>query len=121
MKLLNKYLRISKKCFILIFLTFSFTPLFSQWAKMYTGNSNHLKSIYFVNDSVGFSSGFNGTIIKTVNGGKTWSILSSGSTADLYSIFFTDVNNGFAGGAVGVLLKTTNGGTSWTQVASGLS
>jgi photosystem II stability/assembly factor-like uncharacterized protein len=75
--------------------------------------------------TIGYAVGDNGTIVKTINGGRTWAALSTGITDDLFSVYFTDANNGYAvGGAIspqfheGIILKTTDGGVTWNSITS---
>ena len=74
-----------------------------------------LKDIFFINSSVGWTVGDNGTIIKTIDGGDNWVLQNSGTTYDLESVFFIDLNTGFVVGDNGIILKTTDGGTFWIK------
>jgi len=67
----------------------------------------------------GYATGLEGTILKTVNGGKTWHSLISGTTVDLYSSCFTDLDTGYVVGDSGKILKTINGGATWTSLTTG--
>ncbi len=67
---------------------------------------------------VGTAVGFNGTIIRTENGGKTWQAQTSGTTETLGDIVFPTPATGTAVGAKGTILRTTNGGIAWTPQTS---
>ena len=60
----------------------------------------HLSDIHFYDADTGYVVGFNGTILKTTNGGSSWTSLSSGTTNDLYSMDFVDAFIGYAVGGV---------------------
>lgn len=82
-------------------------------------------SIQFINDSIGFIVGNNGTVYKTIDSGKTWINLSINSTVSFFDIFFFDENEGFVAGGKsscdgndcipegGIILHTTDGGLTW--------
>lgn len=93
-------------------------------------NSN-LKSVFFVDNDIGFTVGDSGTILKTTDRGETWfSVLDSTffSTINIdkndvhfYSIYFTNLNNGyvvgfkFNGDNSGIILNTIDGGKTWNE------
>jgi dolichyl-phosphate-mannose--protein O-mannosyl transferase len=56
--------------------------------------------------------GWNGTIIRTTNGGTNWSLQTSLTTKTLESVSFTDANTGTIVGQDTTILRTTNGGTN---------
>ena len=63
----------------------------------------NLKSIFFLNDKLGWVAGQNGTIYHTTDGGESWVAQNSGSNFDLFSIIFTDSINGIAVGDFGIV------------------
>lgn len=69
----NKEIFKMKKITILLFACF-FSVSFSmgQLVEINTGNINMLNDVDFINDSVGFVVGNNGTILRTIDGGSTW-------------------------------------------------
>ena len=77
--------------------------------------SSHIKSIFFVNESIGFLVGQNGCLYKTINGGVNWfNIAPLNSSNDIYNgVCFFDVNNGLVVGNNGKILRTWNGGVDW--------
>ena len=108
-----------------------------DWAVQnnYIYTNSNLNSVYFTDTNTGYSVGSGGTILNTIDGGKTWRAQTSGTTNDLYSVYFSDVNTGYAVGGsliwsdsgidivgkpyIGTILKTTNGGATWTSQLSG--
>ncbi|MFA7289178.1 MAG: YCF48-related protein, partial [Melioribacteraceae bacterium] len=75
-------------------------------------------NIYFKNESLGFITGNNGIILKTMNGGMNWKQVITNTDNLLYDIVFTDNKSGFAVGWEGTLLKTTDSGETWIKVDS---
>lgn len=63
--------------------------------------------------------GYNGTILRTTNGGLLWTSINSGITNNLNSVVFTDNEVGYAVGTNGIILKTTDGGNSWSESHTG--
>ncbi|MFC1547268.1 YCF48-related protein [Candidatus Neomarinimicrobiota bacterium] len=91
-------------------------PLPAQgWEALDPGTHAHLMDITFVNDSVGWIVGFNGTILHTTDGGDTWAPQTSGTTLDLYGVHFRNVWHGWAVGENGIVLGTLDGGKTWSQ------
>jgi len=85
-----------------------------------TGTSSDLKSVTFVNSTVGFACGTSGTVVKSTNGGLTWFNSNSGiSSVQLNSISFNGSNDGIVVGNNGTIYTTSDGGSSWNSVSSG--
>jgi len=83
-----------------------------------TPTSNNLNGIHFVNAAVGWAVGDGGTIINTVDSGKTW--ISKDMSLNNYSdVFFIDENNGWIIGSHAIVLSTTNGGRDWDLIPYG--
>ncbi len=89
-----------------------------HWKIISTPTSNSLNSICFINDSVGFSCGSQGTVIKTTDRGKSWIILSDSSSIDLYDVKFISAEKGFIVGDKGTILFTDDSGQSWQRINS---
>jgi len=89
--------------------------LSAQWIQQNSGTTNYLNSVYFTDSNTGYAVGFNGTILKTMDGGENWISQNSGTTNHLESVFFIDQLKGFAVGytLANTLLKTINGGEDW--------
>ena len=79
----------------------SWTP---QMAPLYTPP---LHSVFFVDATIGYTTGDDGTIINTTDGGATWNFQISGTHLGLNSVFFTNESTGYIVGAGGTILKTT--------------
>ena len=99
------------------------------WTPLTSGSTSTLFSIDFPTQNVGYTSGSNGTILKTINEGTTWQSLTSSYPGYFFwDIHFVNADTGFVCGesnpgtepaGLGIILKTTNGGISWTVCMSG--
>ena len=81
-------------------------------------NRDDLFSISFVNQQNGWACGRWGTILHTVDGGKTWNMQDSGVRYTLGGICFTDDKNGWAVGNMGTIIHTSDGGKTWMEQES---
>ena len=89
-----------------------------SWAPLPV-DGDHFRAVHFPSASVGYIAGYAGTILKTVDGGKTWKKLRNGgdiwqSNILVRSVFFKDEETGYLAGEKGVVWKTVNGGEDWT-------
>lgn len=86
------------------------------WVTQETGREDILEDIFFLNASLGWAVGENGTILHTSNGGEKWEVQMSGTEETLRSVGFADEMNGWTVGGdfgVGAILRTTDGGKTW--------
>ncbi len=90
-----------------------------SWQQQISGTAYDLWSVYFINDSTGWTVGNEGTILTTHNGGQSWQQQNSGITAEMFGVFFIDENTGWAVGREGSILHTVDGGNQWTGQSSG--
>jgi photosystem II stability/assembly factor-like uncharacterized protein len=72
-----------------------------------------VRSIDFVNDTLGWAARTNGSIYKTTNSGEIWFSLNSVTDQFLTEVDFINDQVGVAVGYNGTIITTTNGGTSW--------
>jgi photosystem II stability/assembly factor-like uncharacterized protein len=89
---------------------------------------NDLLAVYFENKDVGVAMGYNGTTIKTTNGGDEWIIVNSETTSPISNICFINLDTAMAVGGqcdntnctsyTSFFFKTTDGGLTWTKKAS---
>ncbi|MDQ3022667.1 MAG: T9SS type A sorting domain-containing protein [Bacteroidota bacterium] len=115
----------------IILLLISVSGIYSQsgWVQQPSGITTDLYSVHFINPNTGWTSGDNGRILQTVNGGINWLSQNSTTSLPLYSIMFADESTGWAVGGLNdnnplcdhlvIVLKTTNGGAAWLQQISG--
>ncbi len=91
----------------------------SGWVSQYSGTQNTLYPIEFLNSNVGYVAGFQGVILKTMNGGTNWITMFTRDSVNFYSMDFVDINTGLVSGAEGDIFKTTNGGLNWFMPEQG--
>jgi photosystem II stability/assembly factor-like uncharacterized protein len=72
-----------------------------------------LFDVFFLNDSVGWATGFYGNFFKTTNGGEVWIPIENEFNFHLLKIVFLDEDNGYMLSDK-YLLKTTDKGESWS-------
>lgn len=120
----------SKYYQITIFLIFATYIANSQtiWVNQQSSTDVNLTSIFFVNDSAGWITGYDGTILKTSNGGAVWQEQISGTLKHLSDVFFINDSTGWIVGQAsgyqnkGIILSTSDGGTNWhIQIDDGIS
>ena len=91
-----------------------------QWVKKKDPENQYeaLLDICFVNKNVGYAVGglSKSSIIKTIDGGKTWVQQDPGSYYYLRSVYFTDEQDGWAVGSYNAILHTTDGGKNWNRI-----
>jgi photosystem II stability/assembly factor-like uncharacterized protein len=109
-----------KKISLSICLTIMSVIAFAQWTILNPAPiSNDLNSVYFLDDTTGYTVGESGTILKTIDAGNHWTQLNSGTLKNLNSVYFTNLNTGYVAGDSGCILKTIDGGSNWTPQYSG--
>ena len=79
------------------------------WNTIYSNPSIYLKSIYFINESIGFAVG--SSILKTTDGGSSWNEINSTSN-NIRKIIFITNQIGFLISTSGIY-KTIDGGNNW--------
>jgi len=88
------------------------------WFSQTSGTTTWLRSVYFVDNYLGWTVGVGGTIMNTADGGLNWVPQSSGTSTNLNSVYFTDKDNGCVVGVGGEIYYTDNGGSNWTRQTS---
>jgi photosystem II stability/assembly factor-like uncharacterized protein len=101
---------------LMLFFLFYLAPgiLDAQPKKLYYD----LFSVSFPTKNEGWACGRWGTILHSLDGGKTWAPQQSGTDYTLSSISFRDSKNGWVVGDGGTILHTKDGGKSWVKQKS---
>ncbi len=89
------------------------------WIEQTSGTIWPLTAVSFIDSDNGTAVGYEGTILRTTDGGTTWTSQTSVTKNHLEGVSFTDSNNGTVVGQYGTILRTTDGGTTWTSQSSG--
>ncbi len=96
---------------------------FSQWTIQTSGVLTTLRSVYFVNDSMGWVCGEASLglapILKTTDGGNVWTVQYHPTAFAFRGIHFIDADTGIIAGFGGTILRTINGGNTWDSISSG--
>ncbi len=94
------------------------------WKTQFADTEALLRNIHFLDENCGWAVGyggfFDGVILNTVNGGKSWTVKK---TAGLSDIYFVSPSEGWAvGGGLtgGIILYTADGGKTWKKKKAGL-
>ncbi|HWY33465.1 MAG TPA: YCF48-related protein [Nitrosopumilaceae archaeon] len=103
---------------LLFLITLSASTSFAQWNNLSSGTLNWLRGVWFTHVDTGFAIGYNGTILKTTDGGLSWNLQTSNLTNNLQGIFFINSLTGWVVGDSGTILKTSNGGLNWIKQTS---
>ena len=90
-----------------------------NWMSGYLPPISNMRSVFFINNTIGWIVGDSYNVNKTTNGGTNWSSFNLGNY--LYSIRFVNDQSGWVCGNGGAIYGTTNGGTNWTQQTTGIS
>lgn len=75
-----------------------------------------IHSLWFIDSYTGFAcgrDGWDGFLMKTIDGGSTWSLLDLGSPPGLNGVTFQDNQTGYVFGKDGFVYKTTDCGLTW--------
>lgn len=75
-----------------------------------------ITNLAFQNANTAIGIGYNGQIIKTTNGFKSFIDISTSPYVDLNSVFFANSNIGYIVGNSGTIKKTVDIGTTWTNL-----
>ena len=105
-------------CGVVLFFTAS---AFGQWIKQPVDTTASLRGLSVVNERVVWASGSGGTVIKTIDGGKTWKVMTvpGAEKLDFRDIEGFDANTAYilsiGNGESSRIYKTIDGGESWFQ------
>jgi len=77
----------------------------------------HLLALSAVGNQL-WTSGFDGALWHSVDGGRNWEVQKTGTHMALEDIYFLDADHGWAVGWSGTLLRTLDGGKKWEAINS---
>ena len=92
----------------------------NKWQQVPAPADTTLTRVRFLDATHGWAIGYDGTILDTSDGGKTWKLEQFDASwgKPYFDILFFDAGNGLLAGANGMLKKTSDGGKTWDQVNS---
>lgn len=91
----------------------------AQWTVQTSGTTARLRGVSAVSDSVAWASGANGTVLRTVDGGRTWQLrtIPGASALDFRDIDAIDDRVAYVlsigTGDASRIYKTSDGGATW--------
>lgn len=87
------------------------------WAKMSLGGTSNYTCVSFPTKSIGYASGIDSRLHKTIDGGVKWTDAGVELGFGLVnSLFFVDSTTGYVGTEDPRLAKTTDGGLTWLDI-----
>jgi len=120
----------SRRLFIMFALLALPASIFSQgiWIKQQSGTLAWLHAVFFLDQNRGWAVGSRGTLLGTLDGGKTWQAKSQPTEDILRDIYFTDDQNGWLVCETNVyelktkeqprsyLMQTSDAGEHWKRI-----
>ena len=90
------------------------------WKQVLTPADATLVRVRFLDDVHGWAVGYDGTILDTADGGKSWTLAQFDAAwgKPYFDILFLDASNGLVAGGNGMLKRTADGGKTWEAVGS---
>jgi photosystem II stability/assembly factor-like uncharacterized protein len=92
-----------------------------QWTRQSSGVTARLRGVSVVSDRVAWASGASGTILRTVDGGRTWQAraVPGAESLDFRDVDAMDARTAYVlsigSGEASRIYKTTDGGATWTM------
>jgi photosystem II stability/assembly factor-like uncharacterized protein len=114
------------KILLLLLCLVCFQAAKANWTKQNANTFAWLHDVYFLNETTGWIAGSGGTLLATVDGGKTWK-KQNGITEDtIRQVYFPDESSGWllcerniynrGSNSSSYLLKTSDGGENWERM-----
>ncbi|MCU0415492.1 MAG: T9SS type A sorting domain-containing protein [Ignavibacteriaceae bacterium] len=84
------------------------------WQVTPSQTTEELNSIFFYDYEVGFAVGDSGTVIKSIDSGKTWQVLQPPTTYDLNDLYMFHRDTILVVGDSGTMYFSDSGGVTWS-------
>ncbi len=100
---------------------FAVQSLTAQWIKQTVATTASLRGLSVVNEKIVWASGTGGTVIRTIDGGKTWKVMTvaGAEKLDFRDVEAFDANTAYilsiGNGESSRIYKTTDGGATWKE------
>jgi len=107
------------KIAIILILALCVCGVRAQWVKQSVDTTASLRGLAVVNEKIVWASGTGGTVIRTIDGGKTWKVMTvpGAEKLDFRDIEAFDANTAYilsiGNGESSRIYKTTDGGRKW--------
>jgi photosystem II stability/assembly factor-like uncharacterized protein len=85
----------------------------SGWEIIPSGTTNNLNSIFFYENEIGFAVGDFGTVIKSIDSGKTWQNIQTPITNNLNDLYVFNDSTVCVVGDSGTILFSLDAGNNW--------
>ncbi|MBK8465251.1 MAG: glycosyl hydrolase [Chloracidobacterium sp.] len=105
----------------LVTVLFSFQFINAQWVRQTVNTTASFRGLSVVNEKVIWASGTEGTVIRTIDGGKTWKVMTvpGAEKLDFRDIEAFDANTAYilsiGNGESSRIYKTIDGGKTWKE------
>lgn len=92
----------------------------STWQQVAVPVDATLTRVRFLDAQRGWAVGYDGTVLATADGGRSWTLLQFDPdwAKPWFDLHFFDADNGLLAGANGTLRATSDGGRSWQPIDS---
>ncbi|NOX86696.1 MAG: T9SS type A sorting domain-containing protein, partial [Chlorobi bacterium] len=92
----------------------------NSFTQIESGTNQFLKTIYCINEDVGWISSDSGLVLRTENGGDTWETVRYPGNTGQSSFFALDHRHAWLSTENGMLRRTIDGGNSWLNIVTGI-
>lgn len=91
-----------------------------RWRRL-EQTGDFFRAIQFPTPAVGYLCGYNGTLLKSADGGRSWREIRKGGALgernqSFRALYFVNAEKGYLVGDDGLFWRTENGGADWQQV-----
>ncbi len=88
----------------------------STWHQGTIPPNIYLNDVEIISSNKAFLSGYQGTLLKSTDGGSNWFSVNSNTSGNLEKIIFKDQSNGIIIANAGSSIITTDGGDNWNPI-----
>lgn len=106
---------------VLLLVLISTSDIFAQWTAQTSPTTETLRNVKAVDDNVVWACGYNGVVLRTIDGGTTWELKTLTDAGyynyvvDAISANIAWVTGTLGGNLDAKIWKTTDGGTTWVE------
>ncbi|MFH2144142.1 MAG: YCF48-related protein [Bacteroidota bacterium] len=102
-------------CLIVLIIGINLRIIQAQWISLNSNTTENLNHVQFLNDSVGFIVGNNGTVLKTIDYGNNWTDIFALNSQNFYSFFQLNIDTIYIGSTC--FFRTDDGGLNWIFIS----